>query len=85
MKYREFVNEYNHAAREMVLKAIKCGEVYRTCDHELEPGRFLARAWKDGDSVRYEEYWNITDKKDLTANSVPDLSLDVEFERGEGK
>lgn len=80
MKYKNFINEYNDTAKNMVLTAVENNEVYRVCDHELEPGKFVAYAWKDGNTIRYEEYWNISNKENLTPESVPDVSISIEME-----
>lgn len=88
MTLDEFRERYNRTAVSMV---IKCFEkhyetgsdevIEKICDHELEPGKFVARAFYDSahDEVIYEEYYYIDDPEKLTPKSTPDVYHHVEI------
>jgi len=87
MTFNEFRERYNRTAVRMV---IECFEKYyetgseevieKTCDHELEPGKYVARAFYDSAhrEVIYEEYY-IDDPEKLTSESTPDVYHHVEI------
>lgn len=88
MTFNEFRERYNRTAVRMVLECFeryyKTGSdqpIEKICDHELEPGKFVARAFYDSahHEVIYEEYYYIDDPEKLTPESTPDVYHHVEI------
>ena len=79
MSFEEFKKEYSDRAVELVKKCYK-GEnpLVKKMRNELEPGYFIASAWKDDtDNIHYEEYWELSNADELTPNCVPDVHIEI--------
>ena len=83
MGFEEFKKEYSERAAQLVEKCHK-GEnplLVKKMRNELEPGYFVASAWKldDTDTIHYEEYWELSNTDKLDENCVPDVHIRVTF------
>ena len=83
MSFEEFKKEYSERAAQLVDKCHK-GEnplLVKKMRNELEPGYFVASAWKldDTDTIHYEEYWELSNTDKLDENCVPDVHIRVTF------
>jgi predicted DNA-binding protein len=83
MSFEEFKKEYSERAAQLVDKCRK-GEnplLVKKMRNELEPGYFVASAWKldDTDTIHYEEYWELSNTDKLDENCVPDVHIEVTF------
>ena len=83
MSFEEFKKEYSERAAQLVDKCHK-GEnplLVKKMRNELEPGYFVASAWKldDTDTIHYEEYWELSNTDKLDENCVPDVHIEVTF------
>ena len=82
MSFEEFKKEYSERAAQLVDKCHK-GEtplLVKKMRNELEPGYFVASAWKNGtDTIHYEEYWELSNADELTPDCIPDVHIEVTF------
>ena len=82
MSFEEFKKEYSERAAQLVDKCHK-GEnplLVKKMRNELEPGYFVASAWKDDtDTIHYEEYWELRNIDELTPDCIPDVHIEVTF------
>lgn len=82
MGFEEFKKEYSERAAQLVEKCHK-GEnplLVKKMRNELEPGYFVASAWKNGtDTIHYEEYWELSNADELTPECVPDVHIEITF------
>lgn len=80
--FEEFKKMYSERSVKFVESCGRGTEMYLKAKmrNELEPGYFVAVAWKTDEQaniVHYEEYWELTDVNDLTPDCVPDIHLAI--------
>lgn len=82
MTIKEFERDYNEVATQMVKEAYENQtSVEKICEHEMEEGKFLAKAWFDDvkETVIYEEFHELESAEDWKPESCPDVSEEIEF------